>query len=38
MVLTLFKPFLAILNSCLVSMLRTPNPRLPFGWEFQCFG
>ncbi|MFQ6629800.1 hypothetical protein Gotur_007081, partial [Gossypium turneri] len=30
MLQTLFKPFLAILNSCLVSMLRTPNPRLPF--------
>ncbi|MBA0777979.1 hypothetical protein Gotri_005918 [Gossypium trilobum] len=23
------KPFLTILNSCLMSMLRTPNPRLP---------
>ncbi|MBA0814912.1 hypothetical protein Gohar_020708, partial [Gossypium harknessii] len=26
---TLCKPFLAILNSCLISMLRTLNPRLP---------
>ncbi|MBA0743862.1 hypothetical protein Gogos_006516 [Gossypium gossypioides] len=26
---TLCKPFLAILNSCLISMLRTPNQYLP---------
>ncbi|MFQ6642766.1 hypothetical protein Gotur_018667 [Gossypium turneri] len=25
----LLKPFLAILDSCLTSMLRNPNPRLP---------
>ncbi|MFQ6652470.1 hypothetical protein Gotur_024316 [Gossypium turneri] len=29
MLRTLCKPFLAILNSCLISMLRTPNPYLP---------
>ncbi|MBA0814910.1 hypothetical protein Gohar_020708 [Gossypium harknessii] len=29
MLQTLCKPFLAILNSCLISMLRTLNPRLP---------
>ncbi|MFQ6633637.1 hypothetical protein Gotur_011118 [Gossypium turneri] len=25
----LLRPFLAILDSCLMSMLRNPNPRLP---------
>ncbi|MBA0730172.1 hypothetical protein Golax_025931 [Gossypium laxum] len=29
MLLTLCKPIIAILNSCLMSMLRTLNPRLP---------
>ncbi|MFQ6649610.1 hypothetical protein Gotur_022504 [Gossypium turneri] len=29
MLLTLCKPFLTILNSCLISMVRTPNPCLP---------
>ncbi|MBA0631869.1 hypothetical protein Godav_000701 [Gossypium davidsonii] len=29
MLLTLCKPFLTILNSFLISMVRTPNPRLP---------
>ncbi|MBA0789357.1 hypothetical protein Gotri_026257 [Gossypium trilobum] len=29
MLQALCKPFLAILNSYLMSMLRTPNPRLP---------
>ncbi|MBA0645533.1 hypothetical protein Goklo_013623 [Gossypium klotzschianum] len=29
MLQTLCKPFLTILNSCLMSMLRTLNPHLP---------
>ncbi|MFQ6636335.1 hypothetical protein Gotur_013959 [Gossypium turneri] len=29
MLLILLKPFLAILDFCLTSMLRNPNPRLP---------
>ncbi|MBA0572418.1 hypothetical protein Golob_002760 [Gossypium lobatum] len=38
MLQTLRKPFLAILNSCLMIMLRTLNPRLPLWPRYQCFG
>ncbi|MBA0756281.1 hypothetical protein Gogos_000113 [Gossypium gossypioides] len=34
---TLCKPFLAILNSFLMSVLRTPNPHLPLWPEVPMF-
>ncbi|MFQ6624392.1 hypothetical protein Gotur_003767 [Gossypium turneri] len=37
MIQTLCKTFLAILNSCLKSMLRTPNPCLPLWPGFPMF-